>query len=157
MAYEITPQDFCLIVNNPRCKGTEVQNGTAEEGHENCKHCKGNYFVGGECNYGGRHELEKDLKLINQNFRAFDTLVKQQIKISKSKNEQEFNNSKNKLLDSFKSLKEKCENESGAEFFYGSCIGLDGTQSQFSERIKEAFKRLAKELSYYMSQVENST
>ena len=67
-------------------------------------------------------------------FRAFDVLVKQQIKISKSKNEQEFNNSKNKLLDSFKSLKEKCDNESGTSFFYGSCIGLDGSQNQFAER-----------------------
>src|ERR1700748_299208 len=125
MAYEITPQDFCLIVKNPRCKGREITNGLAKEGHEHCDHCKGNYFVGGECNYGGHHQMEEDLKLINQNFRSFDVLVKQQVKLSKSKDEKEFNKSKNKLLDSFKSLKEKCEEESGTSFFYGSCIGLD--------------------------------
>ena len=50
MAYEITPQDFSSIVKNPRCKGTETTNGLAEEGHSSCGHCRGNYFVGGECN-----------------------------------------------------------------------------------------------------------
>src|SRR4051812_12481028 len=157
MAYEITPQDFCAIVKNPRCKGTETTNGLAEEGHSSCGHCKGNYFVGGECNYGGRHEMEQDLKYINQNFRAFDVLVNQQVKLSKSKDEKEFNKAKNTLLGSFKSLKDKCENESGTGFFYGSCIGLDGSQSQFAERIKTTFKRLAKELGHYMNQVASAT
>lgn len=157
MAYEITSQDFCLIVKNPKCPGQEVENGLAKEGHLNCDWCKGNYFVGGECNYGGRHKMAEDLKQINQNFRAFDVLVKQQVKLSKSKNEQEFNSSKQTLLNSFKSLKNKCENESGAGFFYGSCIGLDGSQTAFSERIKTTFKRLAKELGYYLTQIENST
>jgi len=157
MAYEITPHDFCLIVKNPKCKGTETNNGTAKEGHSNCDWCKGNYFVGGECNYGGRHKMADDLRQINQNFRAFDTLVKQQVKLSKSKSESEFNNSKKALLNSFKSLKEKCEDEGGAGFFYGSCIGLDGDKSIFATRIKETFKRLARELGYYMTQIENST
>ena len=157
MSYEITPHDFCLIVKNPKCQGTEVKNGTAKEGHSDCDWCKGNYFVGGECNYGGKHRMEDDLRKINQNFRAFDVLVKQQVKLSKSKSEKEFNNSKKTLLSSFKSLKEKCEDESGAGFFYGSCIGLDGDKSVFSSRIKETFKRLSKELGYYMTQIENST
>src|SRR5688572_11266007 len=126
MAYEITPHDFCLIVKNPRCRGTEVTDGGAEEGHQNCGHCKGNYFVGGECNYGGHHIMEEDLKEINRNFRTFDVLVKQQVKLSKSKSEPEFNKCKKTLLNSFKSLKKRCEDESGAGFFYGSCIGLDG-------------------------------
>lgn len=157
MAYEITPQDFCLIVKNPRCRGTENANANAEVGHENCGHCKGNYFVGGECNYGGRHEMEKDLKYINQNFRAFDVLVQKQAKISGAKNENSFNHAKDKLLDSFQELKKRCEDEAGAGFFYGSCIGLDGSQSQFAERIKTTFKRLAKELDYYIKQVTSST
>src|SRR3954464_8102398 len=157
MAYEITPQDFCLIVKNPKCQGTETENAAAEVGHGSCRFCRGNYFVGGECNYGGRHKMENDLRQINQNFRAFDVLVKQQVKLSKSKNEKEFNSSKKTLLSSFGSLKDKCEDESGTGFFYGSCIGLDGSQSQFAERIKETFKRLSKELGYYMTQIENST
>lgn len=157
MAYEITPRDFCAIVENPRCQGQEISNGTAKEGHSNCDWCKGNYFVGGECNYGGRHKMADDLRQINQNFRAFDVLVKQQVKLSKSKNEKEFNNSKKILLNSFKSLKDKCENESGTGFFYGSCVGLDGSQTQFADRIKTTFKRLAKELGHYMKQVERAT
>ena len=36
MAYEITPRDFCSIVENPRCKGKEIENGDAKEGHPNC-------------------------------------------------------------------------------------------------------------------------
>jgi len=101
--------------------------------------------------------MEEDLKMINKNFRAFDALVKQQVKLSKSKNEKEFTSSKKSLLSSFKNLKEKCEDECGVGFFYGSCIGLDGDKSVFAGRIKETFKRLAKELGYYMTQIENST
>ncbi|CAG8603412.1 5122_t:CDS:2 [Cetraspora pellucida] len=136
MPYEIVSHDFCLIVKNPRCQGQEITNGSAKEG----------------C-----HKMTDDLRQINQNFRAFDVLVKQQVKLSKSKNEKEFNNSKKTLLNSFKSLKEKCEDESGVGFFYGSCIGLDGDKNIFATRIKETFKRLAKELGYYMKQIENST
>lgn len=100
MAYEITPHDFCLIVKNPKCQG-QIENGIAKEGHPNCNFCKGNYFVGGECNYGGQHKMADDLQQVNQNFRAFDALVKQQVKLSKSKNESEFNNSKRTLLNYF--------------------------------------------------------
>ena len=57
--------------------------------------------------------MADDLKQINNNFRTFDVLVKQQVKLSKSKNETEFNNSKKILLNSFQSLKDKCENEAG--------------------------------------------
>jgi hypothetical protein len=37
MAYEITPHDFRLIVKNPKCRGKEIENGTAKEGHSNCE------------------------------------------------------------------------------------------------------------------------
>jgi hypothetical protein len=113
--------------------------------------------VGGECNYGGHHRMESDLRQINQNFRDFDVLVKQQIKLSKSKGEKEFESNKKTLLSAFQSLKDKCENESGSGFFYGSCIGLDGSQTQFADRIKTTFQRLAKELGFYMTQIEKSS
>ncbi|CAG8784227.1 3867_t:CDS:2, partial [Racocetra persica] len=112
----------------------------------------GNYFVGGECNYGGQHKMSDDLRQINKNFRAFDVLVKKQAKISRAKNEKDFNEAKNKLLTSFQELKKKCEDEAGAGFFYGSCIGLDGNKGDFSERIKSTFRRLAKELGYYIEE-----
>ncbi|CAG8461765.1 14959_t:CDS:2 [Racocetra fulgida] len=144
MTYEITPQDFCAIVRNPRCQGKEVENGLAKEGHPHC----------GECNYGGQHKMGDDLRQINQNFRAFDVLVKKQAKISQAKNEKDFNEAKNKLLSSFQELKKKCEDEAGTGFFYGSCIGLDGNKGDFSERIKSTFRRLAKELGYYIGKEE---
>jgi hypothetical protein len=100
--------------------------------------------------------MTDDLRQINNNFRAFDVLVKQQVKLSKSKNESEFSSSKKTLLSSFKNLRDKCENEAGTGFFYGSCIGLDGSQTHFADRIKTTFKRLAKELDHYMKQVESA-
>ncbi|CAG8649820.1 574_t:CDS:2, partial [Racocetra persica] len=106
----------------------------------------------GECNYGGQHKMSDDLCQINKNFRAFDVLVKKQAKISRAKNEKDFNEAKNKLLSSFQELKKKCEDEAGAGFFYGSCIGLDGNKGDFSERIKSTFRRLAKELGYYIEE-----
>ncbi|KLL04724.1 MAG: hypothetical protein MRERV_13c014 [Mycoplasmataceae bacterium RV_VA103A] len=157
MTYEISPQDFCAIVRNPRCQGKEIENGLAKEGHSKCNWCKGNYFVGGECNYGGQHKMSDDLRQINKNFRAFDVLVKKQAKISRAKDEKDFNEAKNKLLTSFRELKKKCEDEAGTGFFYGSCIGLDGNKSDFSERIKSTFRRLAKELGYYIGKVQAST
>ncbi|CAG8763914.1 6650_t:CDS:2, partial [Cetraspora pellucida] len=138
-------KDFCAIVRNPRCQGKEVENGLAKEGHEKC----------GECNYGGQHKMSDDLRQINKNFRAFDVLVKKQAKISQAKNEKDFNEAKSKLLTSFQELKKKCEDEAGAGFFYGSCIGLDGNKSDFSERIKSTFRRLAKELGYYIGKEKN--
>ncbi|CAG8456149.1 910_t:CDS:2 [Cetraspora pellucida] len=126
-------ENFCAIVRNPRCQGKEVENGLAKE---------------------GQHKMSDDLRQINKNFRAFDILVKKQAKISQAKNEKDFNEAKNKLLTSFQELKKKCEDEAGAGFFYGSCIGLDGNKSDFSERIKSTFRRLAKELGYYIGKEE---
>jgi glutathionylspermidine synthase len=84
-------------------------------------------------------------------------LVQRQAKISSSKNEQQFNQAKEKLLAAFQKLKKKCEDESGTGFFYGSCIGLDADKSNFSDRIKSTFRRLASELGHYVKQVEKST
>jgi len=101
--------------------------------------------------------MDQDLQQINQNFRAFDVLVKQQTKLSQSKNKDAFDIAKNTLLSSFQSLEQKCVREAGIGFFYGSCIGLDGTQSQFATKIKTIFQRLASELCYYMKRVEETT
>jgi|ERR1044072_548282 hypothetical protein len=56
--------------------------------------------------------MKEDLRQINKNFRAFDALVKQQVKLSKSKNKNEFEKLKKTLLNSFAELKRKCEEES---------------------------------------------
>jgi hypothetical protein len=157
MSYEITLQDFRSIVINPPCQGQEIEGGAAKQGHENCQACKGNYFVGGQCNYGGCHKLEQDLKDINKNFRSFDILIQQQVKLSKSQNEKEFDKSKQTLLNSFQSLKSKCEDKGGEAFFYGSCIGIGDSKIHFLERVKDSFKRLAKELGHYIEQIKKTT
>src|SRR4051812_8580112 len=108
MTYKITKEDFLSIVENKHCRGKETINGLAKEGHESCGVCKGNYFVGGECNYGGNHILEEDLIRINKNFSDFDILVKNQTKVTDAKNEKEFERNKKRLLDSFELLKKKC-------------------------------------------------
>ena len=193
--------------------------------------------------------MEEDLKQINKNFKQFDNLVSQQIKLSKSVSQKDFENKKKSLLNSFENLKQKCEaeveppktaatipkpaplrselvqkqsqayqkanqkfpcnfkrqpeasyayeqsqqlqkwndcywshfsteekkeiqehNQKNSEyqqqfrtptpnssFFYGSCIGLDGTQAQFTTLVQESFRVLAKELDFYMEQVKKTT
>jgi hypothetical protein len=157
MTYEITKNDFLSIVEKTSCRGTETNNGSAQEGHSSCNHCQGNYFVGGECNYGGSHTLEGDLKIINKNFRDFDILVKNQTKVTDARNEAEFDRNKKRLLDSFELLKKKCK-DSGEEFFMGSCISIDmDHKSIFQERIKSTFRRLARELEFYANKIKKTT
>src|SRR4051794_16498351 len=154
MSYEITEKDFLSIVDNPRCNGQEKRNGKAKEGHNNCNSCKGNYFVGGECNYGGCHELITDLQIINQNFRQFDDLLRHKKKLTSSNSEKEFNNQKSFLLSSFQNLKNKCEAEGEEGLLKGSCIGLDDSQQDFAHRIKTTLKRVARGLEYYVEKVK---
>ncbi|CAG8435257.1 5950_t:CDS:1 [Ambispora gerdemannii] len=156
MTYEITKEDFLFIVNKPRCRGTEIRNGNEKEGHENCGNCKGNYFVGGECNYGGRHTMEEELKQVNKNFEQFNGLVKKKGKISEAKSESKFQKRRDKLINEFQELKKKCDGE-GKEFFQGSCIGLDGSQKGFTKKIKETFFLLAEGLKNYIRIVQNTT
>jgi hypothetical protein len=156
MTFEITERDFLNIVNRDHCLGKEVPNGTAKEGHPNCESCKGNYFVGGECNRGGCHLMSKDLKVINQNFKQFESLVSRQIELSNSKNEKDFDRKKERLITKFQELEKKCDEERES-FFYGSCIILDGTQNLFSQKIKLTFRRLARELKFYADKVKNTT
>jgi hypothetical protein len=157
MTFEITEKDFLNIVQKDHCLGTETPNGTAKEGHPNCESCKGNYFVGGECNRGGSHLLTNDLKAINQNFKQFESLLTRQIELSNSKNEKEFDRKKSNLITKFQELEKKCGEEEGESFFYGSCIVLDGTQTIFNQKIKTTFRRLARELRFYIDKVEKTT
>src|SRR6266511_1543329 len=155
MAFEITEKEFLMLVEKPKCRGTEILNGNATEGHEKCDHCKGNYFVGGECNYGGQHTMVRDLKAINTNFRQFDSLVKRQLKLTEEKTEGKFNTYKKKLVADFNDLKAKCENE-GAEFIVGSCIGLNDNEFEIKDKIKQMFHILSRQLGDYMARVENA-
>lgn len=157
MTFEITERDFLNIVQKEHCLGTETPNGTAKEGHPNCESCKGNYFVNGECNRGGSHLLANDLKAINRNFKEFESLVTRQIELSNSKNEKEFDRKKSSLITKFQELEKKCGEEEGESFFYGSCIVLDGTQTLFNQKIKITFRRLARELNFYIDKVKKTT
>lgn len=158
MTYEITEKDFLTIVEKEHCFGTETINGLATEGHSICNNCcKGNYFVGGECNYGGNHVLSKDLVRLNQNFKDFEILTKNQENVTDAKNEKEFERKKKRLLDSFELLKKKCKSE-GQEFFAGTCISIkEDHKSVFQERIKSTFRRLARELEYYADKITKTT
>src|SRR2546423_872251 len=156
MAYRITEEDFKLAMNYPYCPGTEVRNGKADDGHKNCGGCKGNYFVGGECNWGGRHTMKSDLADVNRNFEEFDDLVKKKSKLTSAKSEKEFDKKKDSLLKKFENLKRKCEG-SGKDFFFGACIGTKGSEAEFTEAIKNKFYRLSRFLSDYVKRVENTT
>jgi hypothetical protein len=140
MSYEITLQDFQAIVINPPCQGMETEGGTAKQGHENCQACKGNYFVGGECNYGGCHKLESDLTAINRNFRSFDVLITQQAKLSQSKSELEFNQTKKILLTSFQSLKARCEDKNAKLSFLVLVLALTMLRLIFKKESKTPLK-----------------
>ncbi|CAH1759419.1 21020_t:CDS:1 [Entrophospora sp. SA101] len=155
--YQITERDFLNMVRKPHCLGTEKRNGKAEEGHEKCNICKGNYFVGGECNYGGRHLMDADLNSINKNFAQFGELVSKQIEISQSKNEKEFNKRKARVIGKFQELESKCNDDEGKSLLRGSCIGLDGTETAFNKKVILLLRDLARQLREYIEATQNST
>ncbi|CAG8546411.1 14279_t:CDS:10 [Racocetra fulgida] len=149
-------EDFRNIVNvseaRRSCKGHEVRHGSAEEGHSSCGSCAGNYYSGGECNYGGRHRLTDDLNQINQNFQGFEVLVSRHARLKKVKDEGEFDREKKELITAFENMKSRCENAQG--FFYGSCIGLDGTQAKFNSAVNARFQQFARELGGFIDKVK---
>lgn len=108
MSYKITETTFLNIVKKPACphaNATEIKNGVAKAGHEECRiRCKGNYFVGGECNYGGIHTLKKDLLVINKNFAFLDDFYVLQQELQAVSNEQEFNKLQKQFLDKVDNL-----------------------------------------------------
>lgn len=159
MAYKITEQDFLRLVKKPTCLGTETHKGLAKEGHEKCNNCcKGNYFVGGQCNYGGEHLMGRDVETLNQNFSQFDTLEQKQISLSESKNKQQFEERKARLQDDFKNLEEKCTSDSRSkEFFKYTCIATTPAHSAFLKKIQTQLKLVAKRLERYRKNVEAST
>ncbi|KLL02802.1 MAG: hypothetical protein MRECE_44c012, partial [Mycoplasmataceae bacterium CE_OT135] len=159
MAYKITVDDFRRIVNvNERranCQGTEVRGGTAEQGHSNCSSCPGNYYAGGECNYGGRHHLGKDLDQINKNFEGFGILVSRYAKLKKVKNESEFNKEKQELVQAFTTMRQRCE--SSGCFLYGSCVGIHDKQADFQRDVQSRFRRFAAEVGKFVEAVQKCT
>ncbi|KLL05243.1 MAG: hypothetical protein MRERV_3c063 [Mycoplasmataceae bacterium RV_VA103A] len=158
MPYEITERDFLNLVDKPHCVGTETTNGLAKEGHANCQWCKGNYFVGGQCNYGGQHLMADDLRIINKSFRQFDTLENRKITLDGSKSEKAFNKAKEALITQFETLEAKCQDDvSKSEFFGGTCISIDGTHNVFLKKIQTSLKLLAKDLRYYIEKLRNTT
>lgn len=158
MPYEITERDFLNLVEKTRCLGTEKTQGLAKDGHPNCKFCKGNYFVGGECNFGGEHLMSKDLQMINQNFRQFDTLENRKITLDGSKNEKTFNNAKQSLITQFQTLESKCQDDvSKDEFFMGTCVGIGDAHNAFLKKVQTSLKLLARDLRYYIEKLKNTT
>ncbi|MEG7979147.1 MAG: hypothetical protein NY202_04580 [Mollicutes bacterium UO1] len=157
MVYKLTIEDFRGIVDVQQarrsCKGQEVRHGSAEEGHSSCSSCAGNYYAGGECNYGGKHKLDDDLEQVNQNFQGFEILVSRHARLKKVKNEEEFVHEKKELVDAFETMQKRCENAQG--FFYGSCIGLDGTQAKFNSAVNARFQQFAKELGTFIKKVKS--
>lgn len=157
MTFEITERDFLNIVNKPHCIGKEKRNGTAKDGHPDCKHCKGNYFVGGQCNFGAEHLLEEDLRKINYKFKKFGALLARQSEISSSKSEKTFNERKQKLIDQFKELETECDDDNYNKFFTGTCVGIDDSQIVLAKKIKKIFRAIVSSLKDYREQVEKST
>src|SRR5436190_2656809 len=133
MTYEITKQDFLNLLRREECLGEEVHKGTAKEGHTKChRGCAGNYFVGGECNYGGEHLMSNDITTLNSNFRAFEVLENRQIQLTTASNEQEFNSRKQTLLTKFNELEERCRSdEKNKKFFNFTCIAATPAHSAF--------------------------
>src|SRR6185295_9640488 len=105
--------------------------------------------VGGQCNYGGQHLMSDDLRIINKNFRQFDTLENRKITLDGSKSEKAFNKAKEALITQFETLEAKCQDDvSKNEFFGGTCIGIDETHNVFLKKIQTSLKLLAKDLRY---------
>jgi|SRR6185437_5823935 len=157
MTYVITKADFLSIVQIPNdCQGHMVEGGKFNEGHQDCRFCHGNYYAGGECNYGARHKLEDDLAIINRNFKQFDILQQEQETLSQnSKNEIAFNKAKSRIILSFQTLAEKTSSEGEKTLLYGSCIGLDASKTMFTDRFKATIKRLAAGVEFYIKKLKN--
>lgn len=158
MTYTVTEEKFLSLVEKPHCVGEEKKGGKAKNGHADCDWCQGNYFVGGECNYGGKHKMKDDLRTINKNFKEFDMLENRKITLDGSKNEQTFNKAKKNLIDKYQELETKCQDDvSKEQFFGGTCIGIDGTHEVLLKRIQTSLRALAQDLRNYIEKLQNTT
>jgi hypothetical protein len=159
MTYKITVEDFRRIVNvaacRQGCRGQEVQGGNAKEGHGECGACPGNYYAGGECNYGGRHKLSEELDRINQNFEGFGVLVSRYAKLKKVKDENAFAREKAELVRAFETMQNRCNNPSG--FLYATCVGVDQERGAFQSEVQRSFGQFAGEVGKFINSVKKCT
>lgn len=152
--------DWQGMVNSSGCK-VGVRHGTfsGTSGHENCPRygCPGNYYNGGECNYGGRHVLANECGQINTNFGSFDNLYKRHnaLKLSTNTTKEAFEQEKANLLNDFNKAKDNCTKPSC--FNYASCIGVNGDihKTKFMKEAMRRFNDLQRALGKYIQQIEN--
>jgi len=135
--------------HNGSCSGTS--------GHEDCGSCPGNYYNGGECNYGGRHVLRDEVARINQNFEGIDVLGTnhEKLKISASTSQSDFDNHKNTLLNNFQKVRTNCTDPS--RFVYASCIGVHNQSPKFLEEVKRRFQQFVRGIDRYINQIKDLT
>ncbi|CAG8641714.1 9139_t:CDS:2 [Cetraspora pellucida] len=161
--YEITEEKFKSLINwkqmirNSKCKvGPRGGRHSGTSGHENCSSCPGNYYHGGECNYGGHHVLAEEVALINKNFDGVDKLQDRhnQLRLSANTNKEKFEEEKNKVLNDFQKVKDNCCNPTKLAF-YATCIGVDEKQGLFQKHVEHLFQSFAKAIDRYINQVQN--
>ncbi|CAG8814238.1 21147_t:CDS:2, partial [Racocetra persica] len=129
---------------------TEIGRFSGTSGHENCSSCPGNYYHGGECNYGGRHVLADEINQLNKNFEGIDKLEKRhnKLKLSINDSKEKFEQEKQNLINDFELIQKRCTDPSG--FFYGSCVGIDGQKPVFQENIKKRFQDFHNKISKFI-------
>lgn len=163
--YEITEENFKSLINSKQmirqsgCKvGPREGTYSGTTGHENCGSCPGNYYNGGECNYGGRHVLSGEIAQINRNFEGIDKLEKRNLELRLSTNvsESEFNKKKNQLLNDFRKVKGNCCSP-GKLAFFATCVGVENQSGLFQKDVEQRFKNFTEGIECYIKQVEKAT
>jgi hypothetical protein len=147
------------MIKQSGCKtGPRKGNFSGITGHENCGSCPGNYYNGGECNYGGQHVLKNEIAQINRNFEGIDKLEKRHLELRLSTNvsESEFNNKKQSLLNDFNKVRNNCCNP-GKLAFYATCVGVENQSSIFQRDVEQRFKNFTERIECYIKQVEKTT
>ncbi|KLL04397.1 MAG: hypothetical protein MRERV_24c022 [Mycoplasmataceae bacterium RV_VA103A] len=161
--FEITEEIFKSLINyrqmikHSKCKNFRATgrfSGTS--GHENCSSCPGNYYHGGECNYGGHHVLADEINQLNKNFEGIDKLEKRhnKLKLSINDSKEKFEQEKQNLINDFELVQKRCTDPSC--FFYGSCVGIDGQKPVFQENIKKRFQDFHNKISKFIESVKNT-
>jgi hypothetical protein len=162
--YEITEENFKSLIGwremikascckvKPR---EEVCSGIT--GHESCGSCPGNYYNGGECNYGGHHVLSQEIAQINRNFEGIDKLEERhlELRLSAGDSENEFNTKKKQLLNDFHKVRDNCCDPQ--KFAFATCIGVENQSSFFQKDVERRFKLFAEGIDRYIKQIENAT
>jgi hypothetical protein len=125
--------------------------------HENCGNCPGNYYNGGECNYGGRHVLSEEIAQVNRNFEGIDKLEKKhlELRLSADISESDFNNKKNQLLNDFRKVKDNCCDPT--KFAFATCVGVEKQNCLFQKDVEQRFKNFTEGIECYIKQVEKAT